>query len=448
MSPSLALIIVLIFIGYVIYQEHKRAENLSSIVWITAIWILYSGSKGLGFYLNINTTIEAGSLPDRYFMLFLVMISILILFKKHFSFSTLLKNNIPVVLILTYSLISVLWSRDAGISFRRWGREAVAFIIALILYAEKNPIRSLTSGLKRAIYAALPLSLLLIKYFPAYGRSYGRWSGEVMWEGIASQKNGLAMICSLSILYLFWSLGQDLNNWSRLSSKLPVFIDVFMILLALYLMMGPRRTLSYSATSFLSLLVGLTLLIALKGVVKRGINIKNKIKIFAVIIIATGVFMPFLGEIPIKSLPALLNRNETLTGRTEIWRELIPYAKQNLLLGHGFGGFWTTSLRNRIASHAHNGYLDTILDIGIIGLLLFISFILCVLIKSLRSLEAENYPSYFFLTLIFVFIFRNISESPFGEFSNLPSWLLLTWSFILSDKKEIMNGKYERVFKS
>lgn len=445
MSPQLALIVVLTFIGSVIYIEHKTAENISAAVWIIAIWILYLGSKGLGFFLHIHTTIEAGSWPDRYFILILGILSLLIIYSRHFPLVAALKKNMPVALILIYSIISVLWSRVPGISFRRWGREAVALVIALLLCSEKYPVQTLLSALKKAIYAALPLSILLIKYYPAYGRSYGRWTGEVMWEGIASQKNGLALICSLSILFLIWSLTQDLSNWRRLPSKLPVFVDIFMVMLALYLMMGPKRTLTYSATSFIALITGLIFLIFLKTTARHEINIEKIIMLIAIIIIAIGLVMPFSGKIPIKSLPKLLNRSETLTNRTIIWNALIPYAKQHLLSGHGFGGFWNTSLRNQIASHAHNGYLDTILDLGLFGLSLFIIFILILIKKSLKLLRSESRIASFFTSLILMLLVRNVSEVSIGEFTGYSMWLILAWSFIMSKEDDLMLGKDEKL---
>jgi O-antigen ligase len=437
LPPQLALIIVLIFIGCVIYIEHKKAENLSGTVWIIAIWILYSGSKGLGFFLNIHTTIEAGSLPDRYFLLVLGMISLIILLRRHFPLTAPIKNNFLAAMILIYSLISILWSRDAGISFRRWGREVVAFSIALLLFSGKYPINTLISAFKKAIYAALLLSILLIKYYPAYGRSYGRWSGEVMWEGIASQKNGLALICALSILFLIWSLIQASKNLTKPSLRLPILIDIFMVLLALYLMMGPRKTFTYSATSFLSLHVGLIFLLGLKLTENYQINVGKNIIIIAFIIMAVGILMPFLGKIPSQSLPRMLNRSETLTDRTLIWNALLPYAKQHILFGHGFGGFWTTPLRNEIASHAHNGYLETILELGLCGLFLFITFIFFIIKRSLSFLNNESPIAFFFISFIIMILIRNISEVSLGEFASYSTWPLLAWSFLVSKKNEI-----------
>ncbi|MCX7974335.1 MAG: O-antigen ligase family protein [Candidatus Aminicenantes bacterium] len=424
-----------------IYIEHKKTENISGVVWIIAIWILYSQSKGLGFFLNINTTIEAGSLPDRYFLIALGILSLIIILQRHFSFTDLLKGNIPIVAILIYSLISVIWSRFPLISFRGWGREAVAFILALLLCSEKYPTRTLVSAFKKAIYTALPLSILLIKYYPAYGRIYGRWSGELSWVGIASQKNGLAEICALSALFLIWSLEKNIKNLERSSSILSILTDIFMVSLALYLMMGPKKTFSYSATSFLALLVGLFFYMLLKVAAKYKINIERFIMTFVIIILTMGVVIPFSGKIPIQSLPKYLNRSETLTGRTEIWNSLIPYAKQQIILGHGFGGFWTTSLRDQIASHSHNGYLNTILELGLIGLLLFYLFFIIVIKKSFILLKSENQISFLFISIILMILVRNISEVSIGNISNYSMWLLVVWSIIIGKRSNLMKAE-------
>lgn len=336
--------------------------------------------------------------------------------------------------------MSIAWSSSPGISFRRWGREAIALIIACLIYSERDSMKTLVSAFKRAIYAALPISIVLIKYFSAYGRSYNRWSGEVMWEGIASHKNSLAMLCALSILFIIWLLWKNMEN-QLYKAHLPIIlIDCSMIIFAIYLMMGPNKTLTYSATSLLALIFGIISMVSLSFFVKKGIKIEKLTIISAILIIILGISIPFSGKIPTKTLPRLLNRNETLTERTVIWSAIIPYAEQKLFLGYGFASFWTTSLRNQISSHAHNGYLDAILDVGIIGLLLYVLFISIVIIRSSLSLREKQGASYFFLSLTFMLIVRSIAESPLAEFSNYPMWLLLAWSFIVNKKEEVVSS--------
>ena len=329
-------------------------------------------------------------------------------------------------------LISTAWSRVPGISFRRWGREAIALIIACLLLSEKCPLKSLISVLMKVIYISLPFSLLLVKYYGTYGCQYNKFSGELMWVGIAGQKNGLALICSFSAIFLIWSLSKDLSQWTSLPSKIPVLINLFMLVLSIYLMMGPRRTLKYSSTSFISLLMGLILIMILRILTDKKIKIQAALIIIAITIILIGTFMPFTGKIPIKGIPELLGRDSTLTGRTQIWNSLVPYAKKKLILGYGFGGFWTTSLIEQIAVSAHNGYLDTILSLGFAGLLIFLIFLITLLLKCYKLIRGPWDIHILFLSMVFIFLIHNVAETSLGHLGSFPSSLIVLSSLIIN----------------
>jgi O-antigen ligase len=84
-----------------------------------------------------------------------------------------------------------------------------------------------------------------------------------------------------------------------------------------------------------------------------------------------------IGKLTIFGVSAFLGRESHLTGRNEIWAQLIPAAKQKLLLGYGFGGFWTDKWIEILrVNEAHNSYLDLILSTGTIGLILFSIFMI------------------------------------------------------------------------
>jgi len=435
LPPQLALLLTSAFVLIVLTIEYRRSDITSAASWILSLWLAYSGSKGIGAFLDINTTIESGSLPDRYFLLSVGIVGILILFKRGFPLGAALKRNGLFVLILAYMLLSVVWAKAPGISFRRWGREIIALIMMCLLISEESPLKSFASAFKRAIYFYLPFSMLLIKYFSVYGRQYNRWTGELMWVGLASQKNGSALFCAFSIIFLIWSLWQDLVNWRMLESKLPPLVDIFMLGLAIYLMMGPQRTLTYSATSFLSLLTGLIAMLILKQAAKKEKRLDKNIAAFALIFIIIGTFMPLLGKIPIKGLPQMLGRTETLTDRTEIWNSLLPYAQKHFILGYGYGGFWTTSLRTSIASHAHNGYLDAILNLGIVGLILLIVFLIKIAGTCARLIDSESNIFLLFLAIVFMYLVHNMGEVSLGDFQSLPSALIAMISFLANEEQ-------------
>jgi len=439
LPPQLALLLTSVFVLFVLIIEYRRSGITSVASWILSIWLLYSGSKGIGAFLNINTTIESGSVPDRYFLLGIAIIGISILMKRGFSWRTALKRNELFVLILAYMLLSVVWAKTPGISFRRWGRELITLIMMCLLISEKFPVKTFISAFKRAIYFYLPFSILLIKYFGIYGREYNRWTGELMWVGLASQKNGLALFCAFSIIFLIWSLWQDLSNWKILEYKLPLLVDTLMLALAVYLMMGPKRTLAYSATSLLSLLTGLVAILLLKQAVQKGTKLEKGAVALCLVLILVGIFMPLFGKIPVRGLPQLFGRSETLTGRTEIWNSLLPYVQKHFIFGYGYGGFWTTSLRTSIASHAHNGYLDAILNLGIAGLIMLIVFLIKIVGTCARLIDSGSNIFLLFLAIVFMYLVHNMGEVSLGDFQSLPSTLVAFIYFLANEEQNKKN---------
>jgi O-antigen ligase len=73
-----------------------------------------------------------------------------------------------------------------------------------------------------------------------------------------------------------------------------------------------------------------------------------------------------------------VGRNPTLTGRVQLWRDLLKMAQNRPLLGYGFKSFFLQNGPVRVvwqhihwqAVHAHNGYLDTLMELGLVGLAL------------------------------------------------------------------------------
>ena len=83
----------------------------------------------------------------------------------------------------------------------------------------------------------------------------------------------------------------------------------------------------------------------------------------------------------------MLGRNPTISGRTEIWERCLS-VPINPLLGAGYYSFWLDDRRVDIVNadywfrlnEAHNGYLETYLNEGLIGV-----FLLVVLLMQLAS---------------------------------------------------------------
>jgi O-antigen ligase len=70
---------------------------------------------------------------------------------------------------------------------------------------------------------------------------------------------------------------------------------------------------------------------------------------------------------------ALYAGADTLTGRTNIWLNAIGQIKQRPIIGHGYlaSRFMWVAERGRIAEvmHLHNGFLDVLYNLGLLGLI-------------------------------------------------------------------------------
>jgi exopolysaccharide production protein ExoQ len=111
---------------------------------------------------------------------------------------------------------------------------------------------------------------------------------------------------------------------------------------------------------------------------------------FIIYVVVVGVpillFATFLAKDVI--LP-MLGRDSTLTGRTDHWAMLAPFALSHLWLGYGYQAFWTgtgdslTIMKSVGATMdgADSGYIDTMLQFGLVGMAL----LLLILLNSMQD---------------------------------------------------------------
>ena len=116
---------------------------------------------------------------------------------------------------------------------------------------------------------------------------------------------------------------------------------------------------------------------------------------------------------------ALLNRDPTLTERTGLWDALLK-VKINPVLGTGFESFWLGERREKIwdelrwhATEAHNGYLETYLNLGVVGLFLLIGLLFATFWKTRRDLLTNFEWGRFRLGFLLAAVVYNWTESGF-----------------------------------
>jgi exopolysaccharide production protein ExoQ len=124
-----------------------------------------------------------------------------------------------------------------------------------------------------------------------------------------------------------------------------------------------------------------------------------------------------------------LGRDSSLTGRTDIW-DLVLAEQKNPLFGAGFYSFWTGERITRFwdiygpgMNQAHNGYLETYLIGGIIGVILLLGLLVTsgrrIWLGFVAGDEAGGMKLVFWLFAII----HNFTEASFSKVSLL--WFVL-----------------------
>ena len=119
---------------------------------------------------------------------------------------------------------------------------------------------------------------------------------------------------------------------------------------------------------------------------------------------------------------ALLGRDTSLTGRGPLWHEVVHVIAQRPLLGHGYAGFWNEDSREVLylwlragwrAPDSHNGYLDVMVQLGIVGLLAYLAMWGRVAAGAAASLRAGTLRESRWLVLFMLInVVLNLDEGP------------------------------------
>jgi O-antigen ligase len=119
----------------------------------------------------------------------------------------------------------------------------------------------------------------------------------------------------------------------------------------------------------------------------------------------------------------LLGKSPDISGRTKIWKLVLGLIDQRPLQGWGWTSYWIPFLKpykGLVKMHgvtylqAHNAFLDVWLQLGVLGLGLFIGLIVYTFVPLWRLAVRHTSPLYLWPILVFVgLIVQNLTESRF-----------------------------------
>jgi O-antigen ligase len=322
-------------------------------------------------------------------------------------------------LVPTWAVTSALWSQDPAITIRKALMLLAPTLLALTIHLRLG----ITLRLKVLFFAAAAAavaSIALCLLAPNYGLDQVFHAGA--WQGIYAQKNVCARACVfLSLAPLAW-FGQSYRKTASAS----------LVLGALGLLLF--KTQSRTGMLFEILLIAMMVIFALFRRLGRG---ELFVLLLAVCAGAASTAVAVANNF--QEILWILGKSATLTGRTDIWQGAIEAIIKHPLIGYGYNAFWL-GFRGESANivlaakwlvpTAHNGFLDILLQLGMIGLILFlISFAKACLdaFWCLRHVGGE--AAYWCAGVLFLTIIYNFDESSLLIPTEL-LWVLYVLAFL------------------
>ena len=427
MPPILALGLFVAGAVWLFAMEKKWRWEVSGALWIPLLWLIIIGSRPISSWFGLGgpTGVDylEGSPFDRMFFLSLIVMGGLVLMTRRVNWPETFARNKWIFIYFLYLGISTMWSEEPFVAFKRWVKDVGNVVLVLVVLTEKNPINAAKALMVRCSYLLIPGSVLVIKYYPALGRYYDRWTYKPFFGGVATDKNLLGITLFVCGLTLFWILFDLRNGKSQGKDKIEKLTLVGLIAMTLWLLRKAN-----SSTALACTIVGASILIAMRYPTIRAKAQRMGVYGAAGVIILLFFEMTFgLSEIVIK----LLGRDVTLTGRTDIWSAVLT-EKINPLLGAGFYSFWLGDRPERLSdklyyhlNQAHSGYLETYLNSGWIGVLLLAA----VLVSAARRIQdrvavGSNVDGLRLAFLISSAVY-NFTEAAFDRLNMLWFFLLL-----------------------
>lgn len=377
--------------------------------------------------------IEAGSLFNKIYwtMLFCFSLYTLVLNKRPFFNNVRRVRSILIVCLLL--LLSVIWSEYPLITLRRAVLSIFAVFSLLIGIIYIKDRRCLISVIYKVVIVAFIFNVITL--IAGFGFSDG-----LDFSGIHGHKNTTGLIASLALWITLYARSFHVTKISLKFNTFYVFGWLVILLL------------THSKTSIALVIFSPIIWFGLV-VFSRMLKIQIFTSFVALVLFFTlpfTIFLLFKG-VGLIELVGDMGGDISLTGRDFIWNFVLGYINERPILGVGYGAFWDVGegafnqgshghgrAYLRFLHQAHNGYLDILVSLGIVGLLAVLNVIRGIWQAISKEVTQGSNLAHFGGVLIIFILLHNVTESSLLRTTHINWIMTLTLFFIFTtiERKE------------
>lgn len=318
-----------------------------------------------------------------------------------------------LIALLTWVAMTLLWSALPDASFKSWLRLLLTMVVATALAHgyRGRMLDLLADGVLVLMWVLVP-SILVALLKPGIGQeSVEGISGA--WRGITVQKNTLGLAAALATSWFFMLV---LGKPQRANGRW------WMAGAAVICLLGSRS----STSLVMTLLMGGIFWLYYRQHLNSFAWL-SRLLLLMVLAVMGYIYLYFMwhSQIPtwngfVGSVAGLFGKGSDLSGRTDIWPLVWGEIEKHPWLGIGYAAFWRGdgSASQYIAdvlfwapTTAHNGYIDLINEIGLVGLLLFLGLCIAQLVQIAYLHRYRRVDAAIHLALLIPFLLWNFSET-------------------------------------
>lgn len=295
-------------------------------------------------------------------------------------------KNPPLALLVLLAVLSLSWSVAPVASLPLVISVLGTALVASYLALRFSPLE-FTRLAAYALGLAALASLLAVLLLPDYAIMTGPLH-EGRWRGITGQKNVLARWMAVGVCLAVLAAAHGHGMGRRLLLAIAA-LCLFLLLMA------------QSATAVMLLvLVGCGALFCRIWLAHEAPGSRSYARLL--LLVVSSLLVAALLAAGLEQMLALSGRDLSLTDRVPLWQGVLEAIAARPWLGYGYGAFWQDPqlMMSYLAAHlpwqaphAHNGWLEVALGLGLIGGLLMLLSLLVTGWRVLVALRANAEPA-------------------------------------------------------
>jgi exopolysaccharide production protein ExoQ len=376
-------------------------------------WLICFTSLSM-LLLSYSTLFPGGA--QIVLMLFMAPWVIVLLRQPYHAFLSIVRNWLLVLLPL-FALFSIFWS-DYPSATLRLGLEYLATTLIGIWAACCIKPRIAISALMSALSLGVFLSV-----FIAANQNFG----------VFGSKNYFALCISLLMLTAI-TVALD-------TSQPRVFRLMGFLAFALC---PPELVFAQSVGALVDTCATLAMFFALRAACRLHPRIRS-LALLIIFLFGTSVLLLGVSFINSSDVLGFVGKDATLTGRTLIWQHAFDSIANHPIAGLGYAAFWQVGswsaeqiwlfmqIPGKTGFHFHDMYLQIAVDLGVIGLSVFIATLIVLMLRTVAVIcsPSPNAEQWFAINMLVFFLLRSPLEVDLFFAFNIPSVLIcFVWVYL------------------